>query len=333
MLLAGWIEASSGDLDAAQGHLDAASSLAVGDMDLEARCAYYRAYVASHRGDFQEALALTRRSRALYDPLDRPWDQAANALFAARAAISSGDEPTSVAAVAAVERWLKEVEDPWLLARAEAVRGELARMQHRFPAAVTHLSAAVDASRRLGFLQTEAYQLSSLGRALCQEGDYSSGVVALRTSIDKAERIGDVRLAALARVHLGRALRATGDEVGAREALERAAEWHRRAGGGEQALLGECLLAALDADRDSDVRVRLRDVLTEARRLDAHHVAVFALDALAAHAAGAGESALAAAMLAEADRQMASVSHFITEQDRVDAKRVRQTQQPAPFAR
>ena len=146
-----------------------------------------------------------------------------------------------------VGRWLEVVEDPWLHARGEAIKGELARVQHRFGDAVVHLTSAVEASHRLGFLQTEAYQLSSLGRAQWQAGDYAAGVVTLRTSIDKAEATGDVRLAALIRVHLGRVLRAEGDLAGARAALESAAAWHREAGGGEQALLGECLLAALDA--------------------------------------------------------------------------------------
>ena len=45
----------------------------------------------SHEGDFGHGLALTDRP-CLYDGLDRPWDQAANGLFALRAAISAGDE-------------------------------------------------------------------------------------------------------------------------------------------------------------------------------------------------------------------------------------------------
>ena len=91
LLLAGWIEASTGDLALAREHVDAATDLAESsdDPDLKARCAYYLAYVVSHHGEFREALALTDRSRAIYDGMDRPWDQAANALFAARAAISA----------------------------------------------------------------------------------------------------------------------------------------------------------------------------------------------------------------------------------------------------
>ncbi|MDP9482439.1 MAG: transcriptional activator domain-containing protein, partial [Chloroflexota bacterium] len=288
LLLAGWIEASTGDLALAREHVDAAADLAHSsdDLDLQARCAYYLAYVVSHHGEFREALALTDRSRAIFDGLDRAWDQAANALFAARAAISASDEQSSIEAVAEVERWLDVVEDPWLHARGEAIKGELARVQHRFGDAVLHLTSAVEASHRLGFLQTEAYQLSSLGRAQCQASDYAAGIVTLRTSIDKAEATGDVRLAALIRVHLGRALRAEGDLVGARAALASATAWHREAGGGEQALLGECLLAALDAaDGEPLAQDRLVALLTEAREQDAAHVEVFALDALARLAA------------------------------------------------
>ena len=94
LLLAAWIEASTGHLEPARNHIAAAQSLAdeTRDPDLLARCSYYLAYVVSHHGDFRRALELTDRSRAIYDTLDRPWDQAANSLFAARAAISAGDD-------------------------------------------------------------------------------------------------------------------------------------------------------------------------------------------------------------------------------------------------
>ena len=249
LLLAAWIEASTGHLELARDHIAAATELAdaIDDVDLQARCCYYLAYVVSHDGEFRHALELTDRSGALYDGLDRPWDQAANWLFAARAAISAGDEERSVDAVDHVQHWLRTVDDPWLHVRGEAMLGELARIQHRFDDAVVHLGRAAETSRRLGFRQTEAYQLSSLGRAQCQAGDYDAGAATLELAIDKAEATGDVRLAALARVHLGRVLRALGQDARARAALEAAAAWHRAAGGGEQAALGECLLAAMDA--------------------------------------------------------------------------------------
>jgi hypothetical protein len=44
--------------------------------------------------------------------LDDPWEQAANALFAARAAISAGDVERAAAARDAVEVWLRVLDDP-----------------------------------------------------------------------------------------------------------------------------------------------------------------------------------------------------------------------------
>ena len=327
LLIAGWIEASIGRLELARSHIAAATDLAdtSNDVDLQARCCYYLAYVVSHAGDFRHALDLTDHADALYAGLDRPWDQAANWLFAARAAISADDEARSVDAIDHVQHWLRTVDDPWLHVRRDAVLGELARMQHRFEDAVTHLGRAAETSRRLGFLQTEAYQLSSLGRAQCQAGDYHAGAATLEQAIDKAEATGDVRMAALARVHLGRVLRALGQVADAWSALETAAAWHRDEGGGEQAALGECLLAAMDAaDRERGAEGRLIAILDEARLNDHAHVEVFALDALARIAAEAGDIATARSLCQAADRRMEAATHFITDLDRTDAHTVAQ---------
>ena len=269
LLLAAWIEASTGHLDLARDHISVASDLAeqTGNPDLQARCSYYLAYVVSHHGEFRRALDLTDHSSAIYDGLDRPWDQAANWLFAARAAISAGDQERSVECADQVQRWLRVVDDPWLHVRGDAILGELARLQHRFDEAVLHLGRAAERSRQLGFQQTEAYQLTNLGRAQCQTGDYDAGTATLQLAIDKAQATGDVRLAALARVHLGRVLRAVGQVAQARMALEAATAWHLEAGGGEQAALGECLLAAMDAaDQVPGAKERLVDILNRARR-------------------------------------------------------------------
>jgi predicted ATPase/DNA-binding SARP family transcriptional activator len=326
LLLAAWLEASTGHLELARSHIAAASELAdtISDVELQARSAYHLAYVVSHHGEFQQALELTDRSRALLDGLDRPWDQAANGLFAARAAIFAGDPERGVDALERVGDWLRTVKDPWLHVRHEAALGELARVQHRFDDAVLHIGRAAQRSRDLGFRQTEAFQVSSLGRAQCQAGDYDTGSATLELAIEKAEATGDVRLAALARVHWGRVLRATGDLARARAALEAAAAWHRGAGGGEQAALGECLLAAMDAaDQVPGAQERLMAIVDDARHEDAAHVEVFALDALARLAAAAGDIATARELCAEADLRMGAASHFITDRDRTDAHWVR----------
>ena len=181
LLLAGWIEASTGHLEPARRHVAAAPALAdaIDDATCRRAARYHLAYVVSHHGEWEHALELTARSRALYDGLDRPWDQAANALFAARAAISAGDRARAAAARDEVEHWLRVVDDPWLHVRRDAMLGELARVEHRFDDAVAHIARAAETSGRLGFLQTEAYQLTSLGRAQCQAGDYDAGAATL----------------------------------------------------------------------------------------------------------------------------------------------------------
>jgi hypothetical protein len=152
-----------------------------------------------------------------------------------------------------------------------------------------------------------------------------TGAETLGLAIEKAEATGDVRLAALARVHLGRVLRALGQIAPARAALESATAWHRATGGGEQAALSECLLAALDVEAGvSGVEQRLATILDEARLNDDAPVEVFALDALARIAAEGGDPAEAGVLLEAADRRMHSASHFITELDRTDSRMVRQ---------
>jgi len=328
LLLAAWIEASADRLEHAREHIAEAARLAetIDDVDLKARCSYYLAYVLSHQGEWGEAMELTDRASTLYGGLDRPWDQAANWLFAARAAISAGDRVRAVEARDQVERRLRSVDDPWLHVRRDAILGELARIEHRFDDAVVYLGRAAETSGRLGFRQTEAYQLSSFGRAQCQAGDYATGASTLALAIEKAEATGDVRLAALARVHLGRVLRALGQMAPARAALESATAWHRATEGGEQAALSECLLAALDAeDGVSGAEQRLAHILDEARLNDDAPVEVFALDALARIAATAGDPTRASTLSEAADRRMEAASHFITELDRTDSRVVKQT--------
>jgi predicted ATPase len=316
LLLAGWIEASTGRLELARTHVDQASVLAdeVGDDDLRARVAYHLAYVVSHDGDWEAGLALTDLARELFGDREQAWDRVANGLFATRAAISSGDEARAIAARDELERWLPLVDDPWLAVRHEAMLGELARVQHRFGDAVVHLARAADTSRRRGFRQTEAYQVSCLGRAQWQAGDHEVGAATLALAVAKAEAIGDVRMVALARVHLGRVLRALGRTDEARAALAAASAWHAAEGGGEQAALGDCLLAAMDDDEP-----RLRVLVDQARAADDAPVEVFALDALARLARARGDDGEAGALAAAADERMAAAAHFIAAVDRVDA--------------
>jgi tetratricopeptide (TPR) repeat protein len=243
----------------------------------------------------------------------------ANALFAARAAISAGDEDRAAEAAEHARQALAHVDDPWMHVRYEAMLGELARLQHRFDDAVEHIARAAATSQRLGFLQTEAYQVTSLGRAQCQAGNYELGAATIASAVSKAEATGDLRMAALARVHLGRIKRALGDITEARTALEQAATWHRKSGGGEQALLGDCLLATLDVrSAPAEARPQLLEILTQAQRDDNAPAEVFALDALAVIAFTDDDLDSARSLSEQADVRMAVASHFISDRDRID---------------
>ena len=83
--------------------------------------------------------------------------------------------------------------------------------------------------------------------------------------------------------------------------------------------MGECLLAAMDAAAAvPHAAGRLEALLEQARTEGDAPVEVFALDALGALAAAAGNVAVADAHRHLADRRMEAAGHFITELDRVD---------------
>ena len=193
---------------------------------------------------------------------------------------------------------LATVDDPWMHVRFEAMLGELARLQRRFDDAVDHLGRAAATSHRLGFLQTEAYQVASLGRAQCQAGDYEHG----RGDAEHRDRQGRGHRrradggARQGPPRPGAALRSA-IRPGARIALEQAVAWQRAAGGGEQAVLGECLLAALEAcDGAADAAGAARRApRARPTRRTTHRASVFALDALARLAIDSGDGDRAAA--------------------------------------
>ncbi len=296
LLLAAWIEASTGDLAQAREHIAVARGLA-DDAFSQAKCLYHLAYVVSHEGDFAEAIEVTVQARSLYGDDGPPWDRAANALFAlprARRRRQIAHAPSSCATRSSGASPWSTTHGCTLAGRPCSASWPGSRAASTTPWLTSNVRSPCRRAR--GYLQTEAYQQATLGRAQCQAGDYEAGAASLRLAVEKAEAIGDVRMAALARVHLGRVERALGNSDAARDALVSASAWHRTAGGGEQALLGECLLAAVDGDVD-----RLREILDGSPE---PHVAVFALDTLG--------------RFDEADRQMALVSHFISERDRVD---------------
>ena len=85
-------------------------------------------------------------------------------------------------------------------------------------------------------------------------------------------------------------------------------------------MLGECLLAAMDAaEQQPGAEERLAAILDEARREDDAPAEVLALDALARIAAAAGDADTARDLGGSADRRMEAAAHVINDLDRTDA--------------
>ena len=325
LLLAAWIEASTGRLELARDHIAAATELAdaINDVDLQARRSYYLAYVVSHHGEFERAMELTDHASALYGGMERPWDQAANWLFAARAAISAGDQERSVERAT---RWstgsgwsttrgstfaVKRCSANWpgsssgsttpsstsvVLRRRRAVSGSCRR--RRIRRRVSGGRNARPATTRPAPPPSSSRSRRPRRPVMCA-WRHSPGCTSAACSARSESASG---LGPRSR----RRRRGTAPPVAEsrpRSASACSRRWTPRRG--------------LPAPRNVWSRSS-----SEARQNDAAHVEVFALDALARIAAEAGDLATADDWWQEADRRMEAASHFITDRDRTDAKSV-----------
>ena len=317
LLLAAWIEASTGDLELARDHVAAGQRLA--DAHRRRRPAGARQLlprlrrVARRRVGARAGADRPQPTRST-SGLDRPWDQAANWLFAARAAISAGDEERSVDARDQVEHWLTIVDDPWLHVRREAMLGELARLQHRFDDAVLHIGRAAEPSRNARL-----------------PADRGVPGVESRTGAVPGRRLRDRCGNAGARDREGRSHRRRapgGARAGAPRACAPRARSSatRRGPRSKPRPRGIATRAAASRPRSASAcsprstpptasRCRRtgspRSSRTRARNDDAH-VEVFALDALARIAADAGDAATARELCASGrrpDRRRVALHH------------------------
>jgi predicted ATPase/DNA-binding SARP family transcriptional activator len=322
LLLAGWLEASGGNLDQATADIEEAMRL--GDDELRSVGRLYLSFVRTQQGRARDALALLADCRVDFHGLGRPWEEGSSWLLTAWAEIFLGETGRGRAACDAALRLLRPLGDQWALNHAEALLGALAQAEHRFADAIAHLHRAADATHRLGFTAAEAHHLTTLGRAQQQSGDRRAAIATLERAIETAHSTGDLRTAAIAGVRLGCVRRAAGDRRSARTAAQSAKRWYDVAGGGEGAILAEYLLAALDADdRAPHAAERLTVVLADARLAHAVEPEVLALDILARIHADQGRPTDARTMLDAADRVMPSAGHLVTDNDRIDRDRAR----------
>ena len=292
LLLAGWLEASAGNVGQAQDDLDGALAAAerLGDERLRADAHRHLAFLRIQQGRPQAVLESSSRSLALYRRLDLPWETAASLLLGAFGSIMLGDTPGATRAATEAVQLLTPIGDAWGMVHAEAMLGAVANAEHRFSDAAAALTRAAALSETLGFVGQAALHLTTLGRVQQRSGDPEQALDTLARAIRAAAAGGDLRVAATARTHLARGLRNLGDETTARALLEENDRWYRASGGGDGALLTRCLLAALSVGPDAGAAARdLRTVLDEARQHQDLEIQTLALDGLGRAAAARGD--------------------------------------------
>jgi tetratricopeptide (TPR) repeat protein len=227
LLLAGWLEASAGNVGQAQDDLDGALAAAerLGDDRVAADAHRHLAFLGIQQGRPQEVLASAGRALAVYRELDLPWETAAGLLLGAFGSIMLGDTPSATRDATEAVRLLTPIGDAWGMVHAEAMLGAVANAEHRFADAADALTRAAALSETLGFAGQAALHLTTLGRVQQRSGAPTQALDTLTRAIGAATTGGDLRIAATARIHLARGLRGAGDRAG------RAACWRRTTAG------------------------------------------------------------------------------------------------------
>jgi len=327
LLLAGWLEASAGNLARAEDDLGRAlgEAMALGDELLRADAQRHLAFLRVQQARPDDAVELARQSVAVSRQHGLDWEQAASLLLGAAGSMMLGDIMSAAAAADDAVRLLTPIGDSWGLVHAEAMLGAIAQAGQRFDDASQYLEHAAAASERLGFLGQAAYHLTRLGRVRHQAGQLQAARETLTGAIQAAIKGSDPRMAATARVNLARVMRAAGQPGAAQELLRLCDDWYRIAGGGDGALLTRALLAAL-ADGDD---AGLEAIIGQAHVAGEHEAEVVALDALALRAARRGEFTAAQHLLATADGAAHAAVNIVDEVDRLDAHRARELIRPA----
>jgi tetratricopeptide (TPR) repeat protein len=315
LLVAGWLEASAGNVALAQDDVEEADAIAA-QLDgqvLRAEVARHRGFLHLQQGLPAEALNAAADGLTTYRELDLEWQIAASLVLTAYGALMLGDTATAARDGAEAVEILTPLGDSWGLVHAQAMLGALAAAEGRFEEAIDALAGAAQESSALGFLGQAALHLGSLARAQQRAGRHLEAAASLRRALAAATASGDGRMAATARLTLARLLRITGDGTAAVDLLKENLEWYAGAGGGDGALLSRCVLAAETDDRDT------LEVVLELARAEANHlVTMLALDGLARLDADRGEHARATQLLAEADALRPAVAHQLDDADRPD---------------
>ena len=328
-LLVAWLESSAGNVVVAQEDLDRARRLAadLGDDVLLADVERHQAFVAIQEGRPRLARTAAAASLVTYRAQQLEWSTAAALLLGGYASLMVGDLGTASLEVTEALALLGPIGDAWGLVHAQAMLGAIAQAEHRFADAARTLERAAETSVALGFLGQAALHRATLARVLQRAGD-PRAAASYDQALEAASVTGDGRLAATARLNLARLRRSTGDTAAAIALWQENERWYAAAGGGDQALLNRCLLAAARGDRDE-----LAEVLAEAEQVSDNESLVHALDGLARSAATDADLSLARSLLRRADAQAATIAHLLDDSDRLDAAQARQVLERATGGR
>jgi len=322
LLLAGWLEASAGNVVRAEDDLDRAlgEAIALNDEQSRADAQRHLAFLRLQQARPDDAAELAFQSADAARQRGLAWERAAGLLLGAAGSMMLGEIATAAAAADEAVRLLTPIGDSWGLVHAEAILGGIAQAAHRFDDASHYLENAAAASERLGFLGQAAYHLTRLGRVRHQAGQLQAASETLTLAIQAAIRGSDPRMAATARINLARVMRATGQHDAAQALLHQCDDWYRTAGGGDGALLTRALLAAASDSDDAD----LEAMVDQARLAGDHEAGVVMLDALALRVAQRGQLTTAQQLLATADDAALAAVNIVDEVDRLDAHRARE---------
>jgi predicted ATPase/DNA-binding SARP family transcriptional activator len=320
LLLAGWLEASAGNVELAQADLDRARKLAeeLSDDVLVADVDRHQAFLAIQQGRPELVLSAAVGSLTTYRRHGLKWPTAASLLLGAFGSIMLGDTGTATRDATEALHILTPLGDSWGLVHAQAMLGGIAQAEHRLDDAAIALERAAEASATMGFLGQAALHRATLARVQQRAGD-PRAAASYQRAIGDAVASGDGRLAATARLNLARFRRSTGDVAAATALLEENERWYASAGGGDFALLTYCILAAVRDDS-----AKLEAALKEAHATGNIEVQVHALDALARLAATQGHLESARSLLNEADKLAPQIVHLLDESDRLDGNEARQ---------
>ncbi len=285
---------------------------------------FVSAFVLIQQGQPESAIEVLDRWHAAAPDDTVVWDRGLHVALLGYASFAVGDSQRAGHACVEAEQLLRLVDDDWLASHLEAILGQLAQIELRYPDAAAHLTRAARAAQRAEMTATEGFHLANLGIVLNQAGDQEAAIATFEQAIELAGTVGLMRITAFTRVRLGTLLRGLGDADAARSHLSTADEWFGASGGGGEAALARCVLAAIDAEDDLPGAAEWLATILDAARADGDtDVQVLALDALAGIESRAGNVVAALDLLTLADELMGSAGQRIAAHDRIDARRAR----------